>query len=369
MQYNISIIIFFVFVSLVSSCGQTNGVSPDLVTATQRIVLDCDTTIASDKTKAEFEALLQDGTSSTDLFTICLNEGVEVNSGGSDHVEINNKFVQVAGYSATTSKIHGLSFYNTDTTNMVSVYHITIVGSISGLTSHALRINGGGSSIIKDANIEKTVGGMEAAVVLGHTSASHTITGTSIVNNLASTMDTGCIDSYETTTTVDSSSCTTSGRIGISSFSQSNSVTMTVKNSTVTALEEGIQIFQQSNAGVNTYSLSGNTITTSGCGIFLGSQANATVTGDISDNIIRYNGDGSGMGTACGVQALIQSNGPIVINDDSSAAGNLICKTASATGTISSVFSQVIQSGGSIQGTFSAATTQNGSNTNILSCP
>lgn len=308
----------FVLLSLLAltvSCGQ-DGVAPGLISEGFDYSI-CDEIITQNTDNATFQGLLQNGASSSDPFTVCIEENVTLGADGSS-LTVNKNNILMIGVSQTTSVVKGLAPGISNAT--LYVRNLTLIPATAGMYSKLCFANEFGAGtflfdkIICSAPFAHQ--SMDAAFPMS-------LNGGGTVNLTISN------------SVISSSKYAFSG-----SANNGATILATLTNNTFTVNASAIW-FSANNSGVGVVNAGGNTM--------------------------KFSGNGSNMYNDA-VFAFGNNSGSITVNDTSGSQKNFACRVAGSVGTFSSVFSISAINGASTGGTFTAAGTQNGGNT-IGNCP
>lgn len=270
----------------------------------------CNTTVTTDLTKVEFEALLQAGASASAPYRICLADGVEINAAESDlYLMVNN--VEIRGANTRTAILHNVSASITGSSNLIRIINVNIKGDNTG----ALSIDGTGSYEIMDSSITASGGMMQSVLYIynGPTVLIRNcqITSTSFGSNEAIGVE---VQNVPTTVTIENSVITFAGGSGLYFHHQGSSATGNLKGNTFKATNT-------SNIMIGPYGIS-----------------------------------------------VLSQGGSGTLNDTSGSTKNFFCEIPGISDDMDGIFDHTNQ-GGSFGGTFSTNNTQNGNNTNIGNCP
>lgn len=299
---------FFFAILMLVGCG-TDGTAPS-ITSDPFDGYACNTTVATDLTASEFEALLQAGSSSSSPYRICLKSGVEINSAeASLSVNVNN--VEIRGANTKDATLHNVTAAVSGASNLVRFVNVNIVGDATG----GLSIQGSGTYEVITSTIKGT-GEMMEEVFHIYNGPTVFVSGSSI------------------TSTSSSSDC------ALCFLVQTVSTALTLENSVITfGGESGLKFIHQGGSG--TVNLKGNT--------FKATNSSTLMDGPHGITVLSQGGTGT-------------------LNDTSGSTKNFVCEIAGITDQVDNVFYHINQ-GGSFGGTFNVSNTQNGNNTNIGTCP
>jgi hypothetical protein len=294
---------------LASLCScVSNGVAPGSGNQAYDGVT-CNYTVTADMTAATFETHLQNGTSTSAPYVVCIADGVDINGGQTGVVNISKEYLLIQGFSNSTSTITNISASSVSFNDPSIIFRrLKLIGN----SADALYSSSGpGTSTtltVANANIVSSNRG----VYLNGNNGRDIVFSGSILNIVA-------------------------GLDGISlSSNNGGSTTAAIATSDITA---------------------GN-----GRGILVYSQNGGSVMMSVGDLILRENNSTAGGNAA--LEVILTGGGSLLLNS-SSTSKSLACNVSGSVRAFSSVLST---SASSVTGSFSIANMQNANNSSIGTC-
>lgn len=271
--------------------------------------ISCAENVTTNMTASAFEALIQNGTSPTTPFVICIHAGASVNAGGGGNINISAEDVMILGEDTATSAL----------TNVNLTSGFTWSPSVSFVN---LKINGVGAPAI----------------------------------------NAGLGDSRDASVSI-SDSVISSNSSGISlSAGNAGSANVIVSGTTITSNNDSV-VVGVGNAGQIQASIEDSTFLTNAKAVSLGAGDAGILTVELGANTFKASGATSSASTA---MTFSVGAAGITQIDNTSSTKHRVCNVSGSAHTFNQVYTS---SGATASGSFSIANTLNTNNSTIGTCP